>query len=131
MADRRPLQGQSEHIGNFSLLYKNPRSKIDAQLALVYTGARINTLSQYKGFDNWEKATTNLDFSAQKEFGRHYIIYIKANNLLNTPFQLIVKQHNNAYNTDTKLPFQESSDYLTVQYDRFYASYSIGFRFKF
>ncbi len=131
VADRRPLQGQSEHIGNFSLLYKNPRSKIDAQLALVYTGARINTLSQYKGFDNWEKATTNLDFSAQKEFGRHYIIYIKANNLLNTPFQLIVKQHNNAYNTDTKLPFQESSDYLTVQYDRFYASYSIGFRFKF
>ena len=70
-------------------------------------------------------------FSAQKEFGKHYILYIKANNLLNTPFQLIVKQHNNAYKTTTQLPFQESTDYLTVQYDKFYASYLIGFRFKF
>jgi hypothetical protein len=129
--DKRPLQGQSANIGNFSLLYKSAKYKIDAQLALVYTGQRINTLAQYKGFDNWEKATTNLDFSAQKEFGGHYIIYVKANNLLNTPFQLILKQHNNAYNTTTRLPFQESPDYMTVQYDQFYASYSLGFRFKF
>ena len=131
VADKRPLQGQSAHIGNFSFLYKNTKNKIDAQVALVYTGERINTLSQYKGFDNWEKATTNLDVSAQKEFGKHYIIYAKANNLLNTPFKLILKQHNNAYNSGTKLPFQESINYLTVQYDQFYASYSIGFRFKF
>jgi TonB-dependent receptor len=129
--DRRPLQGQSAHIGNFSLLYKNIKSKTDAQLALVYTGERINTLSQYKGFDNWEKPTTNLDFSAQQQIGKHYIVYVKANNLLNTPFRLIIKQHNNAYHTKTQLPFQESTDYMTVQYDKFYASYSIGFRFKF
>jgi len=128
---RRPLQGQSAHIANFSLLYKSTKHKMDAQLAMVYTGARINTLSLYKGFDNWEKATINMDFSAQKEFGKHYIVYIKANNLLNTPFQLILKQHNNAYKTTTQLPFQESTDYMTVQYDKFYASYSIGFRFKF
>ncbi|HWB23930.1 MAG TPA: TonB-dependent receptor [Chitinophagaceae bacterium] len=129
--DRRPLQGQSENIGNFSLLYKSTKYKVDAQLALVYTGERIDILAQYKGFDNWEQPTTNLDFSAQKEFGKHYILYIKANNLLNTPFRLIIKQHNNAYNTTTKLPFQESADYMTVQYDKFYASYLIGFRFKF
>ena len=131
VADRRPLQGQSAHIANFSFLYKSTKNKIDAQLAVVYTGARINTLSQYKGFDNWEKATTNLDFSAQKEFSKHYIIYVKANNLLNTPFKLILKQHNNAYQTKTQLPFQESTNYLTVQYDKFFASYSAGIRFKF
>ena len=131
VTDKRPLQGQSKHIGNFSFLYKSVKNKLDAQIALVYTGERINTLSQYKGFDNWEKPTLNMDFSAQKEFGKHYILYIKANNLLNTPFQLIVKQHNNAYKTTTQLPFQESTDYLTVQYDKFYSSYLIGFRFKF
>jgi TonB-dependent receptor len=131
VADRRPLQGQSANIGNFSLLYKNTKNKIDAQVALVYTGERINLLSQYKGFDNWEKATTNLDVSAQKEFGKHYIIYIKANNLLNTPYKLILKQHNNAYQTKTQLPFQENTNYLTVQYDKFFASYSLGIRFKF
>jgi len=129
--DKRPLQGQSADVGNFSFLYKNLKNKIDAQLALVYTGERINTLSQYKGFDNWEKATANLDFSAQKEFGQHFIIYVKANNLLNTPFKLILKQHNNAYKSNTQLPFQESTNYLTVQYDNFYASYLLGFRFKF
>jgi TonB-dependent receptor len=131
VADSRPLQGQSAHIGNFSLLYKNQRSKIDAQIALVYTGQRINLVTAYKGFDNWEKATTNLDFSAQKELGKHYVVYIKINNLLNTPYQIIIKQHNNAYNTATRLPFQQSSDYMTVQLDHFYASYSLGFRFKF
>lgn len=131
VADRRPLQGQSANIGNFSLLYKNTKNKIDAQVAIVYTGERINLLSQYKGFDNWEKATTNLDISAQKQLGKHYILYLKANNLLNTPFKLILKQHNNAYQTKTQLPFQESTDYLTVQYDKFFASYSIGMRFKF
>ncbi len=131
VADRRPLQGQSAHIGNFSLLYKDTKNKIDAQVAVVYTGERINLLSQYKGFDNWEKATTNLDVSAQKEVGKHYIIYVKANNLLNTPFKLILKQHNNAYQTKTQLPFQENTDYLTVQYDKFFASYSVGIRFKF
>ncbi|MEO6358649.1 MAG: TonB-dependent receptor [Ferruginibacter sp.] len=129
--DSRPLQGQSAHIGNFSLLYKNQKNKIEAQLALVYTGQRINLVTAYKGFDNWEKATTNLDFSVQKELGNHYIIYIKANNLLNTPFQIVIKQHNNAFNTSTRLPFQQSVDYMTVQYDRFYAAYSLGFRFKF
>ena len=131
LLNRRPLQGQSANVANFSLLYKSTKNKVEAQLALVYTGARINTVSLYKGLDNWEKPTTNLDFSAQKEFGKHYIIYVKANNLLNTPYQVIIKQHNNAYDGKFRLSFQESPNYVTVQYDKFYASYSIGFRFKF
>jgi len=128
---KRPLQGQSQNIGNFSLLYKGSKNGLDAQLALVYTGERINTLSLYTGLDNWEKATTNLDFSAQKEFGRHFIFYVKVNNILNTPFQLIIKQPNNSYSGKYRLPFQESADYTTVQYDRFYTSYLLGFKFKF
>ena len=128
---KRPLQGQSRNIGNFSLLYKRSKNGLDAQIALVYTGERINTLSLYTGLDNWEKATTNLDFSAQKEFGKHFIFYVKVNNLLNTPFQLIIKQPNTSYSGKFKLPFQESPDYVTVQYDRFYASYLLGFKFKF
>ncbi|MDQ2721001.1 MAG: carboxypeptidase-like regulatory domain-containing protein [Bacteroidota bacterium] len=131
LLNRRPLQGQSSNIANFSLLYKNTKNKIDAQFALVYTGERINTVSLYKGLDNWEKPTTNLDFSAQKEFGKHYVLYVKANNLLNTPYHVIIKENNNAYSGKFRLPFQESPDYITVQYDKFYASYSIGFKFKF
>ncbi len=127
----RPLQGQSAHIGNFSFLYKNTRNKIDAQISLVYTGERISSLSLYQGLNNWEKATTTLDISVQKEFGRHFILYGKANNLLNTPLQIIIKQHNYAFGGTSNLPFQESADYQTVQLDKYYASYSIGFRFKY
>ena len=127
----RPLQGQSSHIGNFSFLYKNTKQHIDAQVAIVYTGERINTLSLYTGLDNWEKPTINLDLSVQKEFGKHYIIYAKANNLLNTPFQLIIKQPNTSFSGKYRLPFQESAHFITVQNDHYYTSYSIGFKFKF
>ena len=127
----RPLQGQAAHIGNVSLLFKSGKSKVDAQLAMVYTGERINTLSMYKDLDNWERPTVNLDFSAQKEFGHHYIIYVKINNLLNTPYQLVVKQTNRAYSGINKLPIQDSPNYATIEKDLYYARYSLGFRFKF
>jgi len=127
----RPLQGQASHVGNLSLLYKNTKNGLDAQLAFVYTGERINTLSLYKDLDNWERPTLNLDFSAQKEFSQHYIIYIKVNNLLNTPYQLIVKQQNKAYSGINKLPIQDSPNYATIENDKFYSRYLLGFRFKF
>jgi len=127
--ERRPLQGQSANIGNLSFLYKGTKNKIDAQIAAVYTGERINTLSLYKGLDNWEKPTINLDFSAQKEFCKHYTFYVKVNNILNTPFQLVIKQNNSSYSGKYKLPFQKSPSYVIVQYDQFYTSYSMGIKF--
>jgi TonB-dependent receptor len=127
----RPLQGQAANVGNFSLLYKDSRLKIDAQLAAVYTGERINTLSLYKDLDNWEQPTVNLDFSAQKEFAKNYVFYIKVNNILNTPFKLIVKQSNRAYSGSNKLPIQDSPAYATIENDKYYARFLMGFRFKF
>jgi outer membrane receptor protein involved in Fe transport len=127
----RPLQGQAANVANVSLLYKNTKNGIDAQLALVYTGERIDLLSLYKNLDNWERPTTNLDFSAQKEFNQHYIIYVKVNNLLNTPYELFVKQPNQAYSGLEKLPSQESPNYATIENDKYFARFLVGFRFKF
>lgn len=128
----RPLQGQSANVGNFSFLYKDSKHLLDAQLALSYTGERINTVSLYKDLDTWEKATVNLDFSAQKAFKKHYIFYIKVNNILNTPYELFIKQSNiNNYTGVMKYQQQESPNYTTVEYDRYYARYNLGFRFKF
>jgi TonB-dependent receptor len=127
----RPLQGQSQNVGNFSLLYKSAKNGIDAQLAASYTGERINAVSQYKDLDIWEKASTNLDFSAQKEFKKKYVVFIKINNILNTPYELFIKQDNSAnYSGIMKYYYQESPNYTTVQYDKYYARYNIGFRFK-
>ena len=128
----RPLQGQAANIANFSLLYKDQKSGFDAQLSLAYTGERIQAVSKYYNLDTWEKAATFLDFSAQKELGRHFIIFVKANNLLNTPYQLFIKQNNtNNYTGILKYAHQESPNYTTIQYDQYYARYNLGLRFKF
>ncbi len=127
----RPLQGQAANVANVSLLYKNAKNGIDAQLALVYTGERIDLLSLYKDLDNWERPTTNLDFSAQKQFNKHFTLYIKVNNILNTPYELIVKQPNQAYSGINKLPIQESPNYATIENDKYYARYLMGLKFKF
>jgi len=128
----RPLQGQATNIGNFSLLYKNTKNGLDAQLALAYTGERIQAVSEYYGLDTWEKATVNLDFSAQKAFSKHWVVFVKVNNILNTPYELFIKQ-NNTYNYTGILKYhhQESPDYTTVQRDQYYARYNLGARFNF
>ncbi len=128
----RPLQGQAAHIGNASLLYKDQKLGLDAQLSLSYIGERIQAVSNYYGLDTWERPSTFLDFSAQKTVGRLFIIYVKANNLLNTPYELVIKQ-NNTYNYTgiAKYQHQESAAYTTVQYDEFYARYSLGLKYNF
>ncbi|MGN6566440.1 MAG: TonB-dependent receptor domain-containing protein, partial [Flavipsychrobacter sp.] len=130
VTQHRPLQGQAAHIGNVSLLYKNTKQKIEAQLGLVYTGERINTVSYYRDLDVWQKPTLNLDFSAQKQFGKHFVIYIKLKNILNTGSELFIKQPNTAYSAPNKLPYQESPDYYTVERDYYYSSFLIGLRYK-
>lgn len=128
----RPLQGQAGNIGNFSILYKDQKQGIDAQLSLAYTGERLAAVSKYYGLDTWEKPSTYLDFSAQKKIGKHFIVFVKANNLLNTPFELFIKQNNASnYSGLMKYPHQESPDYTTVQYDLFYARYSLGVKYNF
>lgn len=128
----RPLQGQAANIGNVSFLYKDQKHGIDAQVSLAYTGERIAAISKYYGLDTWEKPSTFLDISAQKKLGRHFIVYVKANNLLNTPYELIIKQNNAVnYTGDSKYPHQESANYTTVQYDQYYARYSLGAKYNF
>jgi outer membrane receptor protein involved in Fe transport len=128
----RPLQGQAANIGNVSLLYKDQKIGLDAQLSLSYIGERIQAVSNYYGLDTWERPSTYLDLSAQKKIGRHFIIYVKANNLLNTPYELIIKQSNTYnYSGIAKYQHQESAAYTTVQYDQFYARYNLGVKYNF
>jgi len=130
LSQHRPLQGQAANIGNISLLYKNSKNKFEAQLAFVYTGERINKVSYYKDLDVWEKPTLNLDFSAQKQFGKHFIVYMKLKNLLNTGYGLFIKQPNTAYDAPAKLPYQDSRNYYTIESDYHYSTILIGLRYK-
>lgn len=90
----RPLQGQSKHLGNFSLLYKNLSTGTDAQLAFVYTGRRIAYISAFKDNDQWQRAFTQLDFSFDQRIIPGLVAYVKVNNILNTPFELEIPVSN-------------------------------------
>jgi len=127
----RPLQGQAANIGNLSLLYRSQKNGIEAQLSASYTGERIEAVSGYYDLDTWEKATTFLDFSVQKTYKR-FVFFAKVNNILNTPYELFLKQSNTIdYSSILKYPDQKSANYTTLEYDQYYARYSLGARFKF
>src|SRR6201991_2517551 len=129
----RPLQGQSKHVGNFSLLFKDDNKLgLNAQLAFGYTSKRINTVSGYYNYDIWQKDFTQLDFSVEKRITHRWYIYGKINNLLNTPFKLEVHQ---PYTPPTAVPpyyppFQEVGKNLLMRKDTYGVNYLLGVKFK-
>lgn len=126
----RPLQGQSDHVGNISLLWKDQKNLFDAQLVLNYTGERIAFVSPYFGADHIMRPMTQLDLSIEKGFKKRFVVFIKANNLLNTPYQLYVERPL-AVPTD---PYPYQTDPYNIGYvrkDLYGQSYRIGLRYNF
>ncbi len=125
----RPLQGQARHIGNLSLLYKDIRRGVNGQVALVYTGERIESVSPFLDNDQWQMAIVQLDVSAEKKISNHFEVFIKVQNLLNSPYKVYIKKPN--YNQAVEFPYQDSNSTTLTRWDQYYASYRIGARFNF
>lgn len=124
----RPLYGQSAHVANLSVLYKNQESGIDAQIAGGYTGDRINTVSQFIGNDLWQKGFVQMDASIEKTFRNGLGIFLKANNLLDTPMEVYMK---NTSASNASIPHQDLPGKTLIRRDRYQRSYLLGVRFKF
>jgi outer membrane receptor protein involved in Fe transport len=134
VSETRPLQGQANHIGNISLIYKNPKLGLDAQLAVVYTGERISLVSPYAGLHYWQQPITGLDFSFEKKIIKGLTFYGKLNNLTNSP--IVVSLHI-PYNTyilssgSRALSMQaEPASKIIVQKDYLKSSFLFGLRYK-
>jgi len=126
----RPLQGQADHIGNLSLLYKNPKLGLDLQIALSYTGDRIAQVQQYLNEDLWDKAYTQLDFSGELKLSRHFYFFAKVNNLLNSPHQVFMK-FPHALVVEQPLSYQTKSSITIMERDYYNIALLGGFRYKF
>ena len=127
----RPLQGQSKHIANLSLLFKDDnRLGLNAQLAFGFTSKRINTVSQFLNNDIWQKDFEQLDFSAEKRITRHWYIYAKVNNILNTPYELEILQPYVGGTGANSAPFQQSGKNTFVRKDTYGTNYLLGVKFK-
>jgi hypothetical protein len=88
----RPLQGQSRHIGNLSLLYRNKEKGFNAQVSMVYTGSRIAVVSAGLDTDWWMRDMIQLDLSIEKTFAKKFVAFVKIANLLDTPYELFIKK---------------------------------------
>lgn len=128
----RPLQGQSKHIGNLSFLFKDAKSGIDAQLAAVYTGPRIYTVSPYLDNDIWQKGTITLDLSAEKKLSKSFSVYIKVNNLLNTPSELEIRRpyQITASTVNQDVKNQVVGENVFIRKDEYKQFYLLGLRYK-
>lgn len=131
----RPLQGQSKHLGNLSLLYKDIKSGLDAQISAVYTGERINSVSDYLNNDIWQKAFVSLDVSAEKRLYKGLFLYAKATNLLNTPYKLFIKMPYPpvaaAGAAGQPIEYQEAGKDTFVRKDNYQQYYILGVHYKF
>jgi len=126
----RPLQGQSDHIANLSLLYKNIKHRIEAQVSWVYTGQRIEYVSAFKGLDYWQRATSQIDFSGSIKASKRITLFAKITNLTNNPTELELHTTAGGYYYNRNYPGQTSKNSIIVEHDVFNQSFIIGFRFK-
>lgn len=135
VSETRPLQGQSNHIGNLSLIYKNPKLGLDIQAALVYTGERISFVSPYAGLHYWQSPTTQIDLSFEKRIVKHLTFYGKMLNLNDAPYELSLHQSYNDYMATSgsrALALQsDPTKKIIVQKDYYKASFLFGLRYKF
>jgi len=127
-----PLQGQASNIGNASLLYKDDRKKkgLELQLSAVYTGKFIADVSPYYGLEQWELGSLILDFSGQKKLGKHFSLYAKINNLLNTPKTIVIEQNGSYLTGSMHLLDQTSSSVIVVEKEYFGQTYLLGVRYN-
>jgi hypothetical protein len=132
----RPLQGQADHVGNVSLLYKDPVFGLDVQLAFSYTGNRIDQVSPYYGLDIWQKPIGQLDLSFEKRIIHRLSFYGKVNNLTDSKPKAYIKQPYANVNYDFQgsgytIPFQTNTSYTTTQISTYRVNFLAGFRYKF
>jgi TonB-dependent receptor len=140
--ETRPLQGQAKSIANLSLIYKDPKTGLDAQLSGVYTGKLISQASEYYGLDYWQMPMLKMDFSIEKRISKKYKIsvYGKAMNILNTPYLIELfpsafYNNNPVTNPDAWLPGQSTNNgylnHIVVEKETYGQSWLVGIRYKF
>lgn len=125
----RRLAGQAAHVANLTFLYKSVKKGVDAQLSFAYTGDRIIAVSSYINNDIWQSGFVQLDASAEKKVGNHFVVFLKATNLLNTPVKDYVK---NVNPVNAKIPGYETFNGGTVTRSDVYGqTIMLGIRFKY
>jgi len=123
----RPLQGQSPHLANFGIIYKDPRIGITASTSTIYTGRRIYSSSGWYGLDYWQRGYWLIDTYLEKKIGKSCKLFIKVNNIFNTYTTVDLLKTNPSFSS-ANIPEQESSSRITVMRQIDCTNYFLGFQ---
>ncbi|HVU94760.1 MAG TPA: TonB-dependent receptor [Puia sp.] len=125
--ESRPLQGQSAHLGNLSLMYR--AKGWDARVSAMYTGRRIYSVSGWYGLDYWQRGYTVMDASFGRELGHGWRVFVKTDNLFGTATTVDLLRANPDLASGF-LPGQERADRITVMRQEVRASYFAGVQWR-
>jgi TonB-dependent receptor len=89
------LTGASVHDLNVSFLYRNKAAKINAQVAFQYLGKTLVGIYPDNGDNYIQQPMSVLAFSADKGLSKHFTIFTKMNNLLNTHTTVVLHNFQN------------------------------------
>ncbi|SDF76060.1 TonB-dependent receptor domain-containing protein [Mucilaginibacter sp. P19] len=130
--ETRPLQGQADHVGNASVLYKSAKLGLDMQLAFVYTGERLAQVSPYYNLDFYQHAYNQLDFSFEKTIAKRLSFYGKVNNITNAASKIYLKFPHGSLDAKQQefLGKQDITSQTLVQSDYYKTLFLGGFRYK-
>lgn len=125
--EKRPLQGQSAHLANAALLYKNSETGTDVQFNWQFTGPRIALVSPYYGMDYWMKGMHTFDASAEQEITKNIFLFAKLQNLFGSKYQVYINKQPDNINI---MPFQNvASGQTLMQRNEMGRMYLLGLRF--
>lgn len=127
--ESRPLQGQSPHLANLSLLYQDTSRGWNARVSGIYTGRRIYSVSGWYGLNYWQRGYTVLDLTVEKSWGRNVKVFAKANNLFNTVTTVDLLKANPSH-ASALIPGQQRSDRITVMRQMDRPVYYLGFQWS-
>ncbi|HEY4324443.1 MAG TPA: TonB-dependent receptor [Mucilaginibacter sp.] len=93
--EHRMLTGASVHDLNLSFLYKNKEAKFNAQIAYQYLGKTLVGIYPDNGDNYIQQPLSFLAFSADKAISKHFTLFTKLNNLLNTHTTVVLHNFEN------------------------------------
>ncbi len=123
----RQLNGQAANLANLTFIYKSVKQKIDFQVSAVYTGDKLFAISRFLNNDTWQSSFVQLDASLEKKVKRA-TLFIKANNLLNTPIKLYLKKYNKF--NDAIVGYEKLEGGTLLRNDINGINIQLGFKFK-
>jgi outer membrane cobalamin receptor len=83
--ETRPLVGQSPHIINVGLSYRDVEKGLKVNLAYTMQGSHVVNVSSNYGQDTYQRNYHNLGATIEKSISKKFMLTAKASNILNSP----------------------------------------------